>query len=89
MPQAAKLRADNFVPADLGRGEMHRKIQAGNKILLNAQLRHKERMPDILGVHQQVDFAVHRDGHFGGHDVVFRVRIVVRVQTKEILGWLR
>src|SRR5258707_15184495 len=32
MSQATKLGADNFVPARLGRGEVQRDIQPGNKI---------------------------------------------------------
>ena len=42
-------------------------------------------MPDILGVHQQVDFPIHRNRHLGRHDIVFRIRIVVGIDTKEVL----
>src|SRR5271169_6155255 len=37
MAQPAELRADNLVPADLGRREMNRDIQSWNKILVHAQ----------------------------------------------------
>src|SRR5450759_115495 len=42
-------------------------------------------MANILRMHEQMDFLVHGDGHLGGHDVVFGIRIVVRVETEEIL----
>src|SRR5208282_3739891 len=54
------------------------------EILLDAQLWHIERVANILGVHQQVDFLVHRDRHFRRHDIVFCVLIVRRVDTEEI-----
>ncbi len=63
---------------------MKREVQAGNKILLHPQLRHKKRMPDVLGVHQQVDFVVHRNRHFGGHNVVFGVLVVGQIKTKKV-----
>ena len=33
-----------------------------------------------------MDLAAHWDGHLCGHDVVFRIRIVIHVQTVEVLG---
>ena len=52
------------------------KIQAGDEILLHPQFRYVERMSHILRVHQQMDFAVHRNRHFGGHNIVFGVLVV-------------
>jgi hypothetical protein len=46
--QAAKLRTDDLVLADLGRREMQRHIQSGNKILLHPQFRNEERMPHVF-----------------------------------------
>src|SRR5580704_18252660 len=42
-------------------------------------------MSDVLGVHEEVNFPVHRDGHFRGHDVVLRVSVVVSVNAIEVL----
>src|SRR5580704_3396407 len=85
MSQATKLGADNFVPANLSRGEVQRNIQPRNKILLHPQLSYKKGMSHILRVHEQMDFLVDGDGHFRGHNVVFRRRIMVGVETIKIL----
>src|SRR5216683_6209072 len=85
MSKSAKLGADNFVPAGLGRGEVQRNIQTGNKILLHPQLPHKKGMSNIFRMHEQMDFLVHGDRHLGGHDVVFGIRIMLGVETIEIL----
>src|ERR1700674_2909010 len=85
MPQATKLGADNFVPAGLGRGEVQRNIQPGNKILLHPQLPHKKRMPNILRMHEQMNFLVHGNSHLSGHNVVFGIRIICGIEAKEIL----
>src|SRR5580704_6798778 len=85
VPQATKLAADNFVFANLGCGEMERKIQSRNKILVHSQRGNVERMPEILGVHEQVDFFVDRDSHLSGYNVVLGIGIVVGIETKEIL----
>src|SRR5450631_962473 len=42
-------------------------------------------MSDILRVHEEMNFFVHGDDHRGGHDVVARIRIMFRVEPKEIL----
>ena len=85
MSQAAKLGADDFVLTDLGRGEVQRNIQPGNKILLHPQLPHIKGMSHILRMHEEVDFLVHRDRHLGRHDVVPRIHIMLGVETKDIL----
>src|SRR6202795_4481111 len=76
MSKSAKLGADNFVPAGLGRGEVQRNIQPGNKILLHPQLPNK---------HEQMNFLVYGDRHLSGHNVVFGIRIMFGIETKEIL----
>jgi hypothetical protein len=65
---------------------MYCQIKTRHKILLDAQFTDEEGMADILGVHQQVDFAVDRHCQFGGHDVVLGIRVVSRIQTKEVFG---
>src|ERR1700704_2744851 len=85
MPKATKLGADNFVPAGLGRGEVQRNIQPGNKILLHPQLPHKKGMSNILRMHEQMNFLVRGYRHLSGHNVVFGIRIVFGIETKEIL----
>ena len=85
VPEATKLRTDNFVLADLRCREMHRNIQSGDKILLHSQLPDKERMANISGMHEQMNFLIHRDRHLGGHDIVFGILVVRGVETKEIL----
>src|SRR5690349_10358495 len=85
MPQAAKLTAHNFIPANLGCGEVKLEIQSWHEILMNSQSRNIEGVADIFGVHQQTDFTVNRNGHFGAHDIVLGVRIVVGIETVEIL----
>src|ERR1700693_79877 len=42
-------------------------------------------MSNILRMHEQMDFLVHGDRHLSGHDVVFGLRIICGVETKEIL----
>ncbi len=85
VPKTAELGAHDFVFADLGRSEMQRKIQPGHEILLHPQLRHEKRVSDVFGVHEQMNLAIHWDGHLRGHNVVFRVLIVVLIKPKEIL----
>ena len=41
-------------------------------------------MSNVFRMHQQVDLAIHRDGNFGGHDVIFRIWSWVGVETGEI-----
>ena len=48
MAQAAELRAYNFVLADFRRREMHRYIQAGNKVLLDSSSGTKKECPRSL-----------------------------------------
>ncbi len=64
---------------------MNRQIKAGHEILLDTQFGNKEGVPDILRMHEQMDFPVHGDGHFRGHDIVFGVRIVLRIEAEKIL----
>ena len=42
-------------------------------------------MSNIFCMHQEMDLLVHGDRHFGGHDVVPGIRIMLGVETKEIL----
>src|SRR5277367_5570573 len=56
--QTAKLSADNFVLSDFGGGKVQREIEAGNKILLNAQLTDEEGVANVLSVHEHVNFLV-------------------------------
>ena len=74
---------------------MDGQIEAGHEILLNAQLSHEERMPHILGVHQQMDLPVYRHRHFGGHDVILGILIVRGIEAEEVFraslicsGWI-
>src|ERR1700674_106877 len=85
MSKATKLGADDFVPTSLGRSEVKRNIQPGNKILLHPQLPHKKGMSNILRMHEQMNFLVHGDRHLSGHNVVFGIRIMFGIETKEIL----
>src|SRR5258707_6472468 len=57
----------------------------GNKFLLSPQLPHEKGVANILGVHKQMYFLVHRDGHLGGDDVVSRLNIVFLVEAEEFL----
>src|SRR5229473_7284427 len=84
MSEAAKLGADDFVPADFRRREMNRNVQARDEILLYAQFRNVERVSYVLRVHEQMDLAVHRNSHLSGDDVVFRILVVRSIETKEI-----
>jgi hypothetical protein len=56
---------------------MKRNIQSGHEILLDPQFGNVEGVPDVFRVHQQVDLPVHWNRHLGGHDIVFRILIVV------------
>src|SRR5260370_38878530 len=88
MPQATKLGAHNFVAADLCCREVKGNIQPGNKILLYPQLPHEKGVANILGVHEQMDFLIHRNGHLGGDDIVSRLNIVFLVAAEEFLPTL-
>src|SRR4029077_4599684 len=46
---------------------------------------HKKGVANILRVHEQMHFLVHRDGHLGGDDVVSRLNIVFLVEAEEFL----
>src|ERR1700692_2423085 len=84
MPQAAKLSTYNFVLADLRGRKVHCYIQSRHKILLNPQLRHIERVPYILRMHQQVNLAIHRNRQFSGNDVVLRILLARGIETEEV-----
>src|SRR5579864_2325354 len=51
---------------------------------MNPQRRNVERMAHVLGVHQQADFTVNRNRHFGGYDVVFGILVVGSIETIEV-----
>src|ERR1700760_3187681 len=42
-------------------------------------------MPQVLRMHEQMNFFIYRNCHLGGHDVIFRIRIVGGVQAKKVL----
>src|ERR1700730_18314666 len=84
MAKSAELRADDFVFAGLCRRKVDRKVQAGDKVLLYAQLADVEGMSDILGVHEQLNFPVDRHIKLRRDDVVARLDVVRRVETEEI-----
>src|ERR1700722_5840336 len=84
MPKAAELGADDLIFANFRGGEMDRHIQSRDKVLLNAQLRNKEGMSHILGMHEHVNLAVHRNRHLRGDDIVFRILIVRGIQTEKV-----
>src|SRR5256885_1928852 len=83
--EAAKLRAHNFILPDFCSCEVQRKIQTGDKVLMNSQLWDEECVSDIFRVHQQMDFAIYGDGHLGSDNVILRVGIMRCIQPKEIL----
>src|ERR1700691_4364404 len=70
--QPAELRAYDFVSADFCGGKMNGEIQAGHKVLLNAQFPHVEGMTYVFGVHHQEGFVVHWNRHLAGYDVIAR-----------------
>ena len=74
MAESAELGADDFILAGLGRGKVDGEIETGDEILLDAKFADIERMPNILGVHQQVDLAIDRDGKLAG--IVTRADLV-------------
>ena len=49
------------------------------------QLANIERVAHIFGMHQELDFPVHRDRQFPTYDVVLGIRIDRRIQAKEVL----
>src|SRR5580704_8457666 len=83
--QTTKLGADDLIAADLVRREMQGKIKSRNKVLLHSQLRDKEGMSHVFGVHEQMNLAVYGDRHLGRDDVVFRVLILGLVDAEEVL----
>src|SRR5271165_6302290 len=85
MAQSAQLRADNFVSADLRSREVDGKVKPGNEILLDAQLADEEGMPNVLGMHEQLNFPVHRYHKFAGHNVIAGFDFVGGVQPEIVL----
>src|SRR4029453_7899584 len=80
----AKLRAHDLVLSGRRCSEMHRQIQARNKILLYAQFAYVKGMSNILGVHQKQHFAIHGNCEFASNDVISRFHVVGRIKTKEV-----
>src|SRR6266478_5693144 len=56
MPQPAKLRAENFIVSRLYRREMHVNRQPGHRVLLEAHLRNKETVDDVVRPQKSLRF---------------------------------
>src|SRR5437899_6164393 len=83
--QAAQLRADDFVLADLCRCKVHRNIKHEHKILLTAQCTNVKRMAHVLFMHHQRNGLVHRNYQRRRNDVVARLHIIRGIEPKEVL----
>src|SRR3954464_5329375 len=85
MTQTAQLGADDLVFPGCHRGEMDTQIQAGHEILLDPQLTDIERMAHILGMHQELNLSVCRNGQLRANNVVFGIWIGGSIETEEVL----
>src|SRR5579864_4198489 len=64
---------------------MNLQIETRYKVLMDPQGWHIEGVAHVFGMHQEADFTVDWNGHFRGHDVIFRISIVVLIQSIEVL----
>src|SRR5215469_15165485 len=85
MAEAAQLRANDFVFADLRRGEVKGKVEPGNEVLLDAKLANVEGMTDVFGVHQKLHLAVHGHNQLAGHNVVPSRYVIGRIEAEIVL----
>src|SRR5579864_900553 len=76
VPQAAQLRAGNFISAGLVRLEVKGNLHAGDDILLQSQLAHKEVVDDVAGAKNQQDRLAGRHLERGAGEIVFAGGIV-------------
>src|ERR1700686_1999006 len=84
--EATQLRAYNFVLTDFRGGEMHGKIEAGHEVLMNAQRRHVKGMANVLGVHEEMNLLIYRNGQLGSDDVVPGFQVMLGIGAEQILG---
>jgi hypothetical protein len=63
---------------------MQSEIETGYEILLQTQLPDVERVAHILGVHDQVDFAVDRNDELGRLNIIAGRHIVFRIESEEV-----
>src|ERR1700686_4099031 len=84
--ETTQLRAYNFVLTDFRGCKMHGKIQAGHEVLMDAQRRHVKGMANVLGVHEEMNLLVYRNGQLRCDDVISGFHVMFRIETKQILG---
>src|SRR6516162_2418855 len=85
MAEAAQLGANDFVFADLRRGEVKGKVKPGNKVLLDAKLANVEGMTDVFRVQQKLHLAVHGHNQRAGHNIVASRDVIGRVEAEIVL----
>src|ERR1700722_14018801 len=86
--ETTQLRAYNFVLADFCSGKMDGKIEAGHEVLMDAKRRDVKGMTNVLGVHEEMNLLIYRNGQLGGDDVISRFHVMFRIEAKQILGGL-
>src|SRR5579862_5906995 len=82
MAQSAKLRANNFIPADFCCREMKRNIESWDNILLQAQLGDVEIVDHVFGVQRKQDRSVDRNRQTSNHNIVSSGDVVRGIQSE-------
>src|SRR5204863_2414984 len=70
----------------LGGGEMNGNLDPGEDVLVQAQLPHVKRMPDVLRAQDKLYGTVHRNAQRGRDDVVFGIGVVLPIEAIEVAG---
>src|ERR1700730_17068122 len=84
MSKSAQLCAHDLKPARLGRSEMQWDNQPRNDVLLNTQFGNIEGMNHVLAMHGESDGPADGDRQRPDDDVIPRVDVIFRIQTKKI-----
>src|ERR1700676_475132 len=67
---------------------MHGKIEAWHEVLMDAQRRDVKRMANVLGVHEEMNLLIYRNGQLGSDDVVPGFHVMLGIEAKQILSGL-
>src|SRR5579872_604603 len=90
MTEPAQLGAGNLVITNLGWGEVHVNSKPRYRVLLEAEGRNKEAVNHIHRAKSQINFAIYRQIHSAGDDVVL-CRGIRRIQPNRgfaSCGWI-
>src|ERR1700683_995879 len=82
MAQSTKLCTNNFIPARFCCREVKRNIEAGDNVLLQAQLGDIKIVDHVLGVQRKQDRSVNGNGQASNDDIVSSGNIIRGIQSE-------